>query len=94
MEQQIKAVDFYGILKEANREEKDITKVYHGKDHWCRCGCGGNYFDKGERGFTRAMNLMKKGYPKFSTSNVEAGPNYINIPDDGADNMCYCIYFD
>ena len=91
MKLNLDAKDFYGILKEANREEKDITRVYHGLDHWCRCGCGGRYFDKGERGFTRALNAMKKA--DFKTDNVEQGETWINIPEALKDNNCYCIYF-
>ena len=28
----------------------------------CRCGCAGNYFERGTRGFTRALNVLRKGF--------------------------------
>lgn len=43
-------------------KESDITKIYHGGDHVCRCGCAGNYFDRGTRGFTRALNALRRGF--------------------------------
>jgi len=35
------------------------TKIYYGKDNFCRCGCGGNYANKGERTFTRYKNAIE-----------------------------------
>lgn len=41
--------------------EESITKIYHGGDHVCRCGCAGRYFERGTPGFTRALNALKHG---------------------------------
>lgn len=41
-------------------QNKEITKAYTGRENGCRCGCGGNYFDPGQKGFTRALNKAKK----------------------------------
>lgn len=88
---------FKDVLAEIGKTEDDIEKIYHGKDHWCRCGCGGNYFYHGvdKTGYTRAINKMKK--PEFKAYNIESHDSsmatWINIPDAMQDNMCYCIYF-
>ncbi len=37
-------------------ERNWITKAYTGLEEGCRCGCHGNYFDTGTKGFTRAIN--------------------------------------
>lgn len=86
------------ILTKAGKTVSEITHIYHGKDNHCRCGCGGNYFYPGDRGFKRAVNAMSKS--DFYCFNVDFGTskgyNFINIPtvDDGAEGKCYCIYFD
>ena len=38
----------------------DVKQIYHGRDNWCRCGCGGNYFSVGSVGFKRALNRIQK----------------------------------
>ena len=49
-------------LAQAGWTEDTIQKIYHGGDHVCRCGCAGRYFLRGERGFTRALNTLRKGF--------------------------------
>ena len=55
-------LDFNKLLETANWKEEDIDRIYHGGDHVCRCGCAGNYFERGSRGFTRALNALKRGF--------------------------------
>jgi len=91
------------ILTKADKSVNDITKIYHGKDNWCRCGCGGNYFEHNNpvdsRGFKRAINTMSK--PDFycfdvDFESIKKGYNFINIPtsDSTPAGTCYCLYFD
>ena len=49
-------------LKKAGWTEDSITRIYHGGDHVCRCGCAGKYFDRGTKGFTRVLNALRKGF--------------------------------
>ena len=58
----MKQFNFNETLASANWTEADIMRIYHGGDHVCRCGCAGRYFDRGDRGFTRAMNALKRGF--------------------------------
>lgn len=78
-----------------------ISQIYHGKDNWCRCGCGGNYYTEGDKGFTRALNKLNSGkllcYDKLIEVSVSNGSGWINIPylnpKTRADqNKCYCVY--
>ena len=55
-------LDFNKLLETANWKEEDIDRIYHGGDHVCRCGCAGTYFERGSRGFTRALNALKRGF--------------------------------
>lgn len=81
------------ILTKYNRKMEDITKIYRGLDHHCRCGCGGVYHYAGSRGMKMAITKMNK--ETFMPSDqVDAGPNYINIPYDYNKDLCYCVYFD
>ena len=49
-------------LVKAGWTEDTIKKIYHGGDHVCRCGCAGRYFKRGDRGFTRALNELRRGF--------------------------------
>ena len=82
---------------------KSIVKVYAGKDNYCRCGCGGDYFYNGDNGFNECLKLafqrcnsmrpssklvQKNFYMNEPEGKIEG---YINIPL--VNNQCYCIYF-
>ena len=49
-------------LTEAGWTEDTIQKIYRGGDHVCRCGCAGKSYLRGERGFTRALNELRRGF--------------------------------
>lgn len=83
----------------------EITKIYHGKDHACRCGCCGRYFEKGDKGFTRAINTLNSDTFKCFENRVELSTyqnvhdgkvlpteGWINIPYDYDNDKCYCVY--
>ena len=96
------------ILKEANWTKSDIDRIYYGGDHVCRCGCAGNYFEKGSRGYTRHLNSLvnhtatirpagEVHYSRYRGDDVvcegiDIGPNYINIPIANTEDKCICLY--
>lgn len=97
------------ILKSFNLDMNDVKRIYHGYDHSCRCGCGGRYFERGERGFTRAVNALRKPetiYLERGTAVVTrhgergvsdgfvVGQTFVNIPYDAARDKCYTLYFE
>lgn len=55
-------LNFAETLAKAGWTEDSITKIYHGGDHVCRCGCAGKYFERGSVGFTRALNALRRGF--------------------------------
>jgi len=79
---------------------KDISQVYVGKDHHCRCGCGGDYvatsYMIGSRSdindslvkkrLERAKRLVKSG------AEYQLEDTYINIVV--GDNKALTLYFD
>lgn len=78
--------------------DKNIIKIYS-----CRCGCGGNYFYKGDNGFDEYLkiafnrcNSMRESSKRVQDNFFMEEPKgqeegYINIPMPK--NQCYCIYF-
>lgn len=48
------AIQFSLLIK-----DKELTTIYTGDEHGCRCGCHGRYFKPGDKGFTRALNAAK-----------------------------------
>lgn len=76
-----------------------IEQIYVGKDHHCRCGCGGNYYTFGQnsplmkRFITRADNLFKENLRYCEMVNTFE-TNWINIPSSfEGSGKCICIYF-
>jgi len=65
-----------------------VKQIYYGKDHYCRCGCGGKYAYPGSKGFTRYANaIINLGGIEF----VQEDEQYINI--SLPNNRAYTIYF-
>jgi len=52
-------------------QNKEVTKAYTGLESGCRCGCGGNYFNPGQKGFARAFNKAKKLDPLVKLYNYD-----------------------
>ncbi len=77
-----------------------ISQVYLGKDHHCRCGCGGEYIATSfmedprcdvndslvARRLKRAKRLVESGVV------VEYGSTYVNI--ETGENKALTFYFD
>lgn len=78
----------------------EIEQIYSGKDHYCRCGCGGKYYDDMSSRtakiiLTRAEKAFKKYYYECE---MFIGKDYkncwLNIPTNfEGPGRCYCIYF-
>jgi len=79
---------------------KDISQVYLGKNHHCRCGCGGKYtattYMIKPRTATidnNLVNLRLKRAKKLIESGVQVdyGDNYVNIVT--GNNRALTFYF-
>lgn len=62
----------------------DVSQIYFGKDHCCRCGCGGKYFDKNDvsemtRNIKRANKFLHKN-PTECELYIGSDENYLNVP--------------
>ena len=77
-----------------------VSQVYSGKRHHCRCGCGGDYTATSfmvkprsdvndklvEKRLERAKKLVQAGV------DVDYGSNYVDI--ETGTNRCLTFYFD
>lgn len=78
------------LLAKAGWTEESIKKVYYGRDHHCRCGCGGDYFEAGTDRFKKELDKLRE---EFSDDGIEIDERgFINIPDPEGDDMCWCLY--
>lgn len=73
---------------------EDITKIYSGLDHCCRCGCGGEYYERGTVGFKRILSKLIAGkvepYPKGEQRYVKGGGHNEWLEEEG---MVYELNF-
>lgn len=84
------------ILTLVGWSESNVKRLYYGKSHCCRCGCGGTYHDRGTRGYTRYMNMLKRGVQlahPFEAEDIDK-TCYVNIDLANTNDRCICLYVD
>lgn len=70
-----------------------VSRIYHGKDDACRCGCKGRYYNRGDRGFHWVFReAITKARETLCEVNEAGGLTFINIPY--GDNKAYTIYIE
>jgi len=83
------------ILRLAGWTEDSVTRLYVGKSHACRCGCCGDYFDRGTPEFEEAMQKLRDGVELVHDFGPDdLGPNYVNVDTDEDEDTCICLYND
>lgn len=82
------------ILAHVGWKEDSIKRLYYGKSHCCRCGCGGKYHERGSRGFKRYMNMLKRGVMlahDWTKADISSRC-YVNVDLAGTNDRCICLY--
>ena len=73
-----------------------VTKIYLGKDRYCRCGCAGEYVDRGEPMFEKRLQRFVKMWcdytPDDSLYSADITDTYRNI--SYGQNRAMTVYFD
>lgn len=88
-------INLKNILDKVGWSKSDITKIYVGRSHDCRCGCCGDYFYKGSSGFDEVIAELEDGVnPAHDWCDEDVGVNYVNVDLAGTDDQCYCLYND
>lgn len=84
------------LLATKNQTVDDITQIYYGLNHHCRCGCGGTYVKKTDPEFKEFLdNIQDDDFDIGDYEEIGHEHGYLNIPEGFIeDNMCYCLYFD
>ena len=91
-------IAFYGF------DLSQLTRIYsgknHGKNHWCRCGCCGTYFEKSDKSFKSVLARLERMMRDNCKDSEEADSmkdskeGRVNIPyGHPIENKCYCLYF-
>jgi hypothetical protein len=58
------------------------TRIYMGKDRYCRCGCGGEYVSRGDAKFERRLKRFQAMWEGYN-------PSEIDVSYDVAGNLEY-----
>jgi hypothetical protein len=69
-----------------------VTRVYLGQDRVCRCGCKGEYAERGEPKFERRVKRFATMWASYSPSKDDQGSNYLNV--SYGENRALTVYFD
>lgn len=82
------------ILEQHNLKAEEITKIYYGGDHVCRCGCKGHYADRGTPLFKRYLRKMAE-MDVVDEIEIAGNKYWLNIPVDNSMDIgkCFCLYF-
>lgn len=87
-------IAFYGL------DLSQLTRIYSGKNHCCRCGCGGRYFEKSDKSFQSVLARLERMMRDNCKDSEEAdcgrdgAGGWVNIPyGHPRSNKCYCLFF-
>jgi hypothetical protein len=73
-----------------------VTKIYLGKDRYCRCGCGGEYIERGDAMFEKRLRRFVAKWaeytPDVSPEIADVSDDYLNI--SYGKNRALTVYFD
>lgn len=89
-------IAFYGLKLD------QLIEIYSGKNHCCRCGCGGRYFKKDDKMIGTVLSRLERMMRDNCKNSEEAdfndfgdGNGCVNIPYGlPHENKCYCLYFE
>jgi len=73
-------------------EASKVTKIYLGKDRHCRCGCGGEYVNRGEPMFDKRLKRFESMWADYKVGDDDEGSNYLNV--SYGKNRALTVYFD
>lgn len=69
-----------------------VTRIYMGKDRHCRCGCGGEYVERGELIFEKRLKWFQAMWADYSPEADDVDYSYANV--SYGQNRALTVYFD
>jgi hypothetical protein len=79
-------------MDKSSFKAEEVTKIYMGLDRHCRCGCGGEYVERGDPIFEKRLRRFAQMLPDYKIGDYDEGPNYLNI--SYGQNRALCVYND
>jgi hypothetical protein len=73
-------------------DKNKITKIYMGRDRICRCGCAGEYVERGEPMFDLRLKRFIRMAETYTVGQDDIGDNYINL--SYGQDRALTVYFD
>lgn len=55
-----------------------VTKIYLGKDNVCRCGCAGEYVERGEPKFEKRLKRFAAAWVNYEPKEHDIDGSYMN----------------
>ena len=56
-----------------------VTRIYLGKDKVCRCGCRGDYVERGESKFDSRLKRFARMWAGYSPLKDDVSDTYLNV---------------
>ena len=69
-----------------------VTRIYQGQDRACRCGCKGEYVERGEAKFDKRLKRFARMLAGYEPTADDMGSNYMNL--SYGENRAMTVYFD
>lgn len=67
-----------------------VCKIYYGRDRYCRCGCAGKYFYKGDPAWGNLVKDIKK-LGVVESDIEDCDDVFLNLPI--GNDTAYTVYF-
>ena len=71
---------------------ENVTRIYLGRDDVCRCGCHGEYVERGEPKFDMRLRRFAKKLEGYEPGKDDVGDNYLNV--SYGNDRAMTAYFD
>ena len=75
---------------------EEITKIYVGGDNVCRCGCAGEYVNRGEPKFDKRLKRFERLWKNYAPQKYDVDGSYLNITTSQSSKTgrAITVYFD
>ena len=69
-----------------------VTRVYLGQDRACRCGCKGEYVERGDAKFHKRVQRFARMWDSYTPADDDVKTTFLNV--SYGENRALTVYFD
>lgn len=69
-----------------------VTRVYLGRDRACRCGCKGEYVERGDARFHKRVQRFARMWASYTPGEDDVSTSYLNLSH--GNDRALTVYFD